>query len=176
MIFGLPGRFAVESTIQSRSSGHRFGHLRLWIGGLPVGDFNQNLILETPALFTRDFLALSSARNHSTLTGKTKEEVLAIIHWAHYSDGANSAEEQAHLQYRQFADVYSGCELCPALSASFDGEQAVLLEEQGKDRIIWKPFRRRSVQSVQEVVLHKGECLSVLRSFTDWIGSTNGGL
>ncbi len=165
MIFGLPERFAVESLVYHRSPNNLFGHLRFWIGGQPVGEFRQNLVLDTPARFIRDFLAEPSPRSHFSLDGKSGEEILLVIYWALYSDGEDSAEEKAHLQYRQFDDIYKRCELCPGLCASFDGSQAVLLEEENQDCIIWKAFGQNEVQ---KIVLHKGECLAALEGFTNW--------
>ncbi len=136
MIFGSVERFAVESVIYQRSLNNILGHLRLWIGDHPVGEFRQNLVLNTPALFFRDFLAKPGPRNHFSFGGKSGEEILRIIYWALYSDGENSAEEQVYLQYRQFDDIYEKCELCPGLCPSFDGSEAVLLEEEHQDRVI----------------------------------------
>ena len=165
MVFGSQERFAVESIVYQRSLDGVLGHLRLWIGGEPVGEFRQNLMLYTPALFMRDFLAQLGPRNHYSLDGKTGEEILQIVYWALYSDGEKSAEEKAHLQYRQFSDIYEKCELCPRLCPSFDGSEAVLLEEENRDRVIWKAFGQ---DEVREIVLHKGECLSALRGFVEW--------
>ena len=71
MISGLPERFAVEGVVYYCSPKSTLGHLRFWVGGHPVGEFRQNLVLETPLLFFRDFLALPGLRNHPSLDGKT---------------------------------------------------------------------------------------------------------
>ena len=130
-----------------------------------MGEFGQNLVLWTPLVFVRDFLAFEGLRNHPSLLGKTDREILTICYWALYSDGKESAEEEAHLPYRAFDDVYRNFELCPRLCPSLDGDRAVLLTEDEHDRIIWLPHRKRKPRSI---VLASGECVAALTGFAEW--------
>lgn len=165
MLFGSPKTFAVEAVVYHQTPKYVFGHLRFWIGGEGVGEFGQNLVLGTPVIFIRDFLAFDGPRNHPSLSGKTDREVLAICYWALYSDGKESAEEQACLPFQQFDKVYQNFELCPRLCPSLDGNRAVLLEEDGYDRIIWLPHRKRKPRSLR---LPSGECVAALTGFAGW--------
>lgn len=67
MIYGSQNRFAVEAEVYLISKGYIFGHICLWANNQRIGSYGQNVVLQTPALFFRDFLGFHGQRNHWTL-------------------------------------------------------------------------------------------------------------
>ena len=172
-MFGLQDRFAVEADVYTISAGNVLGHICLWAANQRIGVYEQNVLLQTPALFFREFLDRRGWRNHFTLEAKPKTEVLRIVDWALYSDGEQSQEEHLYLPYREFAPDYQRCEVCPRLSPSFDGSLAVLLEYQHTARFIW---RACEATETLETFLRLGECQAAMRGFVDFVGAAELGI
>lgn len=166
MLFGLPGRFAVESDIYSVSSGNLLGYLCLWADDKKIGSSEQNIVLQTPQIFIRDFLDFQGIRNHSSFHAKSDAEILEIVRWSLYSDDEDGIRELLYAPYREYDSVYRKCEVCPQLSPSFDGDHAVLIEYPDQARFIWQAFED---QTVYEIALHLGECQLALQAFVDWV-------
>jgi hypothetical protein len=75
MIFGMLATFAIEAELREVSGKWTFGRLRFWIGGLPIGDFEETCDLATSARWGRTFLGASHRRSRTDLDKKPPAEV-----------------------------------------------------------------------------------------------------
>lgn len=73
--FGTYNRFSIEAEPLGIHDKWSFGRLRFWVGGVPIGDFNDTSDLASSARWGRRFLAASSRRARADLDRQSPAEV-----------------------------------------------------------------------------------------------------
>jgi hypothetical protein len=90
---------------------------------------------------------------------------LKIIHGAYYSTEGMPENDEEILFYLHYVNIYKNMEICPKLSASLDGDKAVLLEDLNAARFIWQAFGENTVKVS---ILALGECQGTFTEFVAW--------
>lgn len=170
-IFGSKSSFAVEANAiepDQRPSypGIVFGHFCFWAGDQRLGCYDEPNILGTPTAMLSAKLAFQGRRKDIAVDGKSKEEVLALIHNALY-ELETDGEEKTDAECSQLSKRFSKFDICLNSSEALDGIFAVLVDMDDGSRFIW---RENKSQNVQEVKLAAGEYEAAIRAFLRWQG------
>lgn len=173
MFFGSPNTFGIECEYDL-SFFHPtsfFGHIRFWIGSHPVGDFQEFVMLDIPAIHLKDTLRFEGQRRDPTIDNQQAEVILEIISkvlWGN-DDFENEDFQQLKNRFHRFS-------ICPNGGEAFDGIQCVLVDENESERMIWKwtgPPHENQPLIEQEIRLKKGQYEDVVRNFLEWFHKLN---
>jgi hypothetical protein len=93
MIFGKQSNFAVEAETLRQSGKWLFGHLRFWVAGNAIGDFEDTSDLAGSARWGRRFLAASRRRTRPALDGRDASDVYAFLFGRFFERGGSEPEE-----------------------------------------------------------------------------------
>lgn len=140
MILGNPDIIAIEyADIWRSDRGYLFGRIRLVAKNIAIGNFEQYVMMGTVVLFMNDFISFQGKRFHEELIGKDDRECIEWVWLLLYEIGVSDPVVR---------NVYEQIVFCPKVSPSFDGDTAILIEEDEHSRFIFQPFRSNSVDSV----------------------------
>lgn len=133
------------------------------MNGSRVGDYDQVTMLTSPVGFLRDFQQRKGFRRRLELEGRSAPEVVNYVYGLLFQESDGSVAD-AYKDWMRYCDVL----LLPNGGEAFDGELAILLEEETDYRLIWRPFSDRMIR---ETHLPAGEFDRVISSFLNWAGS-----
>lgn len=174
VLFGSQNTFGIESEYNSsvlHPTGF-FGYICFWIGNHPIGDFQEFVMLDIPALHMKDTLRFEGQRRDSTINNQQAEVILETVYkalWGNY-DFENEDFQQLKNRFQRFS-------ICPGGGEAFDGIQCVLVDEDESERMIWRwigpPQENQPLSEVppQEIRLQKGHYEKVVRHFLDWFNN-----
>jgi hypothetical protein len=80
MKFGNISEFAIEADLIGIHSKWIYGHLRFYVAGKPIGDFEDSSDLATSARWGRDFLRASPRRTRSDLDEVSTSAVFDLLY------------------------------------------------------------------------------------------------
>jgi len=163
MIFGDKTTFAIEAVLEGIDDRWFFGHLRFWVDGVAIGDFDDSSDLAGSARWGRHFLAASARRTRSDLDSTTEKEVYRILYGRFVDDG--DADPAEHMDPDPFLldDVGE--------SALRDRASVLALRTRdGWDRIIVHDLK--SGRTFQKVIT-PGFCNDVTQ-YCGWVESLGG--
>lgn len=158
MVFGDKQRFAIESEVlvDRPEGGGSLGRVALWVGGAPLGNIEDTVVLGTVAERLRRSLPAASDRGFD---GKSPQEILQIIDDAIYGGQERSLEqsEADSERYWQFL-------LAPGLSEAFDSEFIAQFSDELGRHILW----RKPDGTAQKLTVSEFEYRAAVQSFLDW--------
>ncbi|HEX8171952.1 MAG TPA: Imm42 family immunity protein [Thermoanaerobaculia bacterium] len=153
MIFGDTQTFAIEAELETRSGKFELGHLRFWIGGVAVGDYDDTSDLAASRRWARTFLDASPRRTRADLDDASAAEVFRALHMP---------EAAAAWDRDPFVlDDVGESSLRDRWSI------VVVRRADGRDRMIVRDGRRNTIT---ETTLPTGTCDTVLR---EYVGTGN---
>jgi hypothetical protein len=167
MMFGSQKRFSVQAEVHKPAGRYVFGQICFWAGSKQIGDYDQTVLLRPVADFLRATIRYQSKRSDPALSCLSPEQILDNIYKALYGDrqvGPQADSEHARARYSKFCICPNGCE-------AFDGELAVLMEQDTEERFIWRDFADRSVN---EIRLGANEYEACVRAFLEWVDPLTG--
>jgi len=82
-VFGSLGEFAIEADHMRSSGKWIFGHLRFWVGGNCVGDYEDSSDLASSARWGRTFLSASARRTRPAYDSMTTAAVFESLYGRH---------------------------------------------------------------------------------------------
>lgn len=159
MIIGSLKSFAIECEIvEWVDTTWVFGHLRFWLGGSPIGDWEDWTSLKDCIAWFRDFIDNPENRFEPVLKDKPKEEIFRLLY--------NSVMNVQDPILPPFEQVYKRFHISHlGMSAFADYVVLLLLEEPHCQRVIWKKIAE---PMIHEVVLPPGELQHVGEEFYQW--------
>lgn len=167
MLFGAKNTFGVECDVETQTmDGWLLGHFRFWIGGLPVGDWEDLADLKSIWSWMYDFAYKGENRYEALLVDSSAEELFQALYWSVMATPDLLSDEGMALNSEQmpFSDIYSRFHISHIGMSSFDKLGMILFEDSQNQRVIWTMFEG----PVQEHLLPKGEMQRVAKQFCDW--------
>ena len=176
-IFGTKSIFAIECQVSRVLDGQVYAHLRLWVGGKPLGDYEDEIVLYSCISYLSDFLKFTGNRYEPDLDEKSKEEVFNIIFdsvvytvpdgittWSEIVSIYNPSNDDTQPPYE---DIENRFHLDSFGMSSFSDKFNVILVEtkSGKQRLIWRAI---SDMKVHEQILGSRIFESVANQFISW--------
>ena len=169
MNFGYPSSFALEAVLLEIYGTWTYGHVRFWVGGAPIGNFNDSADLAGGARWGRDFLAASARRTRPDLDDRTAADVYEILYGQYIVSirGPDTRRLKAPPDAVWDRDPYL---LDEVGESSLRDKYAVVVARRADsyDRLIVKAFK---TDAVSEVLLAPGECDATVASYCDWVES-----
>lgn len=159
MIFG-DQTFGIECLLDTQTnqpSTYHFGSICIWAAGLRLGDIEQVVLLNTPAINFKYSLVDRKDKQFETMNAEDIWNFLYKVLYDEDTDNLDPAltSEEIEVKYRRFC-------ICPGFSEAFDGEFAFLTEGQQEERFIWLDL---STHMIKEVKLPIGTYEGIVQSF-----------
>jgi hypothetical protein len=169
MNFGSPSSFAIEAVLMEIYGTWTYGHVRFWVGGTPIGDFDDSADLAGGARWARRFLAASARRTRPDLDDLAATDVYDILYGQFIVSlrGPDTRKLKAPRGAAWDRDPYLLEEIGES-SLRDDYAVVVARRADGHDRLIVKAFE---THAVFEVLLPPGECDATVASYCDWVES-----
>lgn len=89
MLWGDRKRFAIEADFEDSSGKWRFGKLMMWLGGRPLGDYEDTTDLASAGRWGRTFLSASGRRTRPELESLAAEEVFHELFQKYFERNPN---------------------------------------------------------------------------------------
>jgi predicted house-cleaning noncanonical NTP pyrophosphatase (MazG superfamily) len=179
-IFGDKSSFAIECQISRVLNGQTYAHLRLWVGGKPIGDYEDEIILSSCISYLSDFLKFTGNRYEPDLDEKSKEEVFQLIFDSvvdtiptgittlsemvsiYNSSNDNAQPLYDNIERRFHLDSFG-------MSSFSDKFNLILVEtKSGKQRLIWRTL---SDMEIHEALLKPKSFEAIANQFLVWAES-----
>ncbi|MDP3279190.1 MAG: Imm42 family immunity protein [Deltaproteobacteria bacterium] len=158
MIAGNRERFAIEAEIEECIDGFTLGHLRFWICGRAVGDWEDSVDLLGCLRWLKDFRDHPRKRFEPGLWHLPAGEVFRRV-YDPVMAGAKSASESC------VPDAYARFHISHLGMSSFNRFDLLLLEdEHGAERCLW---REAATEDLHECYLKSFEMESVAGEFCE---------
>jgi len=179
-IFGAKSIFAIECQVSRILDERVYTHFQVWIGGKPVGDYEDEIVLWSCISYLSDFLKFTGNRYEPDLDKKSKEEVFHLIFdsvvstlpagikiWSEIVSIYNSSNDNTQPPYegieRRFHLDSFG------MSSFLDKFNLILVEtKSGKQRLIWRAI---SDMKVHEQILEPRSFEAIANQFLLWAES-----
>lgn len=146
VIIGDVNKVAIEFYVYHyEQKGHLFGRLRLMAKNIPVGNFEQNVLIDSALFWAKEFLWFQCRRFHPIFEGKDQQECLSIVMKSLYDIEVGDTEMQSSFKNMEFF---------PKISPAFDGDKAILIDKGYSSEFIFQPYGSNVV-----------ECVSVERDY-----------
>jgi hypothetical protein len=159
MIFGQTSQVAIEAEALRTTGKWLYGHLRFWVGGQALGDFEDSSDLAGSARWGRRFLASSARRTRSDLDGEDVAIVYYKLFGRFFERGATGSEETFDRDPYVLDDVGE---------SSLRDRISVLTvrRSDGRDRIVVHDHR---ASRTWEVLAPSGTCDEVVATYCSWV-------
>jgi len=164
MLFGKKLKFCIECEVTNSVEHFTFCQFRFWISGQPVGNWNEEVVLESIIYCVEIFLKFRGLR-YLTLADDTSSEQL----WNHITTYTYSNEPDIMLF--GLKNNYRARFLLHEVSVnSIQNYYEVIMAETngGKQRLLWK---LRSESIINEFIFAKFTVDDALEKFIDWTNS-----
>jgi len=177
-IFGDQSIFAIECQVSRLLEKRVYTHFQVWVGGKPIGDYEDEIMLYSCMSYLSEFLKFTGNRYEPELDEKSKEEVFKMIFdsvvytlpvektwneiFAIYnpSDGIQPPYED--IMRRFHLDSFG-------MSSFSDKFNLILVETQsGKQRLIWRAI---SDMELHEQILEPKGFEAIANQFLLWAES-----
>jgi hypothetical protein len=158
MLVGIKERFAIEAKPEVFSCGWILGRLRFWLGGHPVGDWDDTADLKGCVRWLRDFADKPRDRQNDVLIELDRIAAFHAVYDATFGTNAaaNPAEQTIPHAYGRFHISYLGM-------SSMERFDILLIKDRaGNERCIW---RESGVPTIYEQCLDPREMESVALEF-----------
>ncbi|RUR81868.1 Imm42 family immunity protein [Chlorogloeopsis fritschii PCC 9212] len=179
-IFGDKSSFAIECQVSRVIDGQTFAHLRLWVGGKPIGDYEDEIVLSSCISYLLDFLKFTGDRYEPNLDEKSKEEVFQLIFdsvvytiptgittLSEIVSIYNSSNDKAQLLYENIERRFHLDSF--GMSSFSDKFNLILVEtKSGKQRLIWRAL---SDMKIHEALLEPKSFEAIANQFLVWAES-----
>ena len=163
MVFGNAETFAIESAVDDQRLDKNifFGLFRYWVGGKQLGNWEAGTPLEDIAAGLEWHLNFESDQRDDVFEGMTDKMILERVQSACWATESTLPAyiEGDNVRFEKYC-------LCPTTSEAFDGWEAVIIQKQVAQRLIWR--KRNSGDEVRIQPLNFGEFESVIRLFLKW--------
>ncbi len=160
MLVGDKARFAIEALAEEFPEGWVLGRFRFWLGGHPLGDWEDSVDLRGCVRWLRDFERTPRDRFDPGLEGLDASSVFGLVWEPVFGSEAiaNPAEQPVHDAFARFHIGHLGM-------SSFDSFDVLLVKSlRGEERILW---RRADESKIRELLLDAEEMEDVARRFCD---------
>lgn len=160
MIFGNASQLAIEAKIIGAEGKWIFGHLRFWVAGNALGDFEDTSDLAGSARWGRRFLSASPRRTRPDLDEQDVDHVYWILFARFFKTGGSALDELFERAPYILDDVGE---------SSLRDRVSVLAvrRSDGRDRIIVHDHRVPGKS--WEEILPVGMCDEVVASYCSWV-------
>jgi hypothetical protein len=162
-MFGQPCRFAVEVGDIDRefSPTEPFLAFRFWLGGVPLGDWEDRISLKASIAWARLFVSHSSERETSRFPEMSAYDMYLHV-YRRFFDSDYATEPQVSRNLRDL------CHLDSIGMGAIEDKVGVIAvaTKDNMERVIAVDLRSDHVLS--DVRLPLGECDVVLRSYIEW--------
>jgi hypothetical protein len=173
--FGDRWRFGVECEVQDRDMDpwgtlQPFGSFWLWVGGRAIGntDVSEQLVLGFSTL--RASVRYSGQRPDARFFGMTNLDKLSLVRWVGWGDDDEFRPElwgRRSLDEARTEHVEPYWVVPPGNSPFFDDWEAILLEREMTETLVWR-HQRGGFSSSQEFELSPGLFSEVCTRACDW--------
>lgn len=166
MIFGNKKDFAIECSIKKNNKQEPIlGHIAIWINKEQLGQFALTVPLKIPVTCFKSSITKHNSRKGGKFNSMCKSEVYDFFESTLWGEPEENKSRQDIV--REF-QKYQQFNICANFSESFDGESLYLIENDDKERFIWKSFYS---EEVKEIYLESGTFKKVVKSFLSWFGN-----
>lgn len=166
MIFGEKTRFAIECIVGPRHPKYAFGNICFWAANCRLGNYEQTIILWPAVSFISGTLRFSGHRYNSWISKANSIQTLEFIKDILSEIYSTLNQTEALQKIKENRECYQKFRVSPDVSEAFDGEFAILLDQNDRELLIWQDYETRKINEVQ---LATGEYEAVVQSFLDWI-------
>lgn len=163
MIFGLVDQFAVEANFVERYEKFLYGNLRLWVGGLSVGNYEDSMDLAASARWTKTFLNHSGSRTWAGIDDALPEEVFERLYLWRLKRGFESKGVGRLWGLDRFAVTLDG--VGDSSTEGLFGILAVRGEDES-DRVIAMDLE---TENICHTKLLAGSLDSILGRYLNWV-------
>lgn len=178
-IFGDKYSFAIESQVSRVLDERVYIHFQVWVGGKPIGDYEDEIMLYSCISYLSDFLKFTGNRYEPDLDKKSKKEVFQIIFdsvvytlpagktWNEIFANYNPSNEDTQPPYE---DIQRRFHLDSFGMSSFSDKFNLILVEtkSGKQRLIWRAI---SDMELHEQILEPRSFEAIANQFLLWAES-----
>jgi hypothetical protein len=163
MLFGDKDTFAIEAEMLEIYDKWTYGRLRFWIGGRPVGDFEDTSDLAGSARWGRTFLAASPRRTRPDLDQTSCEGVYATLHGRFVQPSSAAADKGWPGPWEREPFLLDEV----GESALRDKFSIIAVRRgDGSERIVVSSF---DDECVWEVAVAPGACDRTIESYCRWV-------
>lgn len=145
MIVGDPQRFAIEVQAEDRpTAGWLLGRLRFWLGGAPVGNWDDAVDLRASVRWLCDFAEKARDRFEPAVADLSKAEVVRIL-FDEYMSSTDVPKRAPDI-----GDIFERFHISHLGMSAFDAVDLLLLfRADGSERCIWRDSRSGVIGEVQ---------------------------
>ncbi|NJN10829.1 MAG: hypothetical protein HC815_23690 [Richelia sp. RM1_1_1] len=163
MIFGTKEHFAIECIINNSSDLESiFGHIAIWISKEQLGQLPLTVLLKTPVTHFQESIIQCGKRRQKKFETMNSSEVFNFLQAALWGE---PEENRSNIDIIEEYKEYEKFNISTNFSESFDGESLYLIEDDRKERFIWKTF---DSEQIKEINLALGTYEKIVQSFLDW--------
>jgi hypothetical protein len=158
ILVGQPERFAIEAEPELPAGDWIYGRFRFWLGGLPVGNWEDSADLKGCVSWLREFATVLRDRYEPRLWNLAPAEVFGLVFDPVMGPTgiANPAKQPIPHAFSRFHISHLGM-------SSFDKFDLVLLkDEEGAERCLW---RNAEAPGIHECRLSRNEMEDVAEKF-----------
>lgn len=156
MIAGRQQRFAIEAAPEERLDGWVLGQFRLWLCGLPVGNWDDSADLRGCVRWLRDFATVPRNRYEPALAAAPAEEIFRCLYDLVMGGGASSTPYEN--AFARFHISHIG------MSSLEQFDMLLLHDAHGGQRCLW---RHAGSTKIQDCRLWRNEMESVAGEFCE---------
>jgi hypothetical protein len=158
-IFGQQASFAIEAEFTGAEDKWRFGHLRFWIGGSPIGDFDETSDLAGSARWGRQFLSASARRSRGDLDDSPGDAVYYQLYGRFFERGGSAPGESFDRDPFVLDEVGE---------SSLRDKVTILVVRRGggRDRVLLRDYQR---DGFEEHDIPRGICDEAIDSYCTWV-------
>ena len=160
ILVGNPERFAIETELEPPSGDWIYGRFRFWLGGIPVGNWEDATDLKGCVSWLRDFARNPRDRHEPRLWHLLPGDVFRLAFDPAIESGgiADPAKQPIPHAFSRFHISHLGM-------SSFDRFDLILIkDEHGSERCLW---RYAEAPEIHECILSKNEMEGVAEDFCD---------
>jgi hypothetical protein len=157
MLFGTREKFGIEAQYLETNGSFQYARLQVWVGGAPIGDWDDTSDLAASARRGRRFLKESTRRTRPDLDQLQASQVLHLLYGQYI--GAEDWPDNWD----------TGPYMLNEIGDSSVRDKAVVLvvrRGNGWDRLILKTYRD---ESLKEIGLEPGVCDEVISAYCSWV-------
>lgn len=166
MIAGMRERFAIEAEVEEHIDGFVLGHVRFWIGGRAVGNWEDSVDLLGCVRWLRDFRDNPRNRYEPGLWHLPAAELFHLLYDPVMSGMKSPPQLHVPDAYARFHVSHLG------MSSTERFDMLLLKDEEGAERCLW---REAATEEIHECYLENFEMESVAGEICEQIERTISG-
>lgn len=173
--FGDRWHFGIECEVQDCDVDpwgtlEPFGSFWLWVDGRAIGNTNESEQLTLAFSQLRSSARYAGQRLDDRFPGMSNLDKLNFVRWVRWGEDDEFSGERwggRHLDMARTEDVESYWVIPPGHSPFFDGWEAILLEGETTETLVWRYWRKETVEC-EEAAVQSGTFAEVCLKACDW--------